>query len=340
MSNQGLPLVSICIPAYNAAPFIAETLESALAQDYAPLEVIVSDDASTDATLKIVQTYEGRGVRVLTQERNLGMHANWNAVIRASRGKYVCKLDADDLLAPSYVSSMVPVLEAHPRVAFAHCACRLIDLEGHVLGLERSVHGSFIRPGLQEWRRYVLGPRAVNIVMLRRAAFDAVGGYDERFAYSGDWKMHRDLLRFGDVFYHDHLLASYRLHALGKKGLTLLAAKEGLMHFGDMEQHWPSGLPGKERLLLKARRQWATMLVYGLAQSEAAEAEAILEYLPLYGSFLWPRVLARLVRGGGADILCRYLHYKRRLRQGVKRLFYQSRPGCVSQRPGATAPED
>src|SRR5208282_2551149 len=215
-----IPLVSICIPAYNTERFIAETLESALGQDYPNCEIIVSDDCSTDHTPEIVQNYAGRGVGLIRQEKNLGMYGNCNAVIKPSNGKFICKLDADDLLEPHYISSMAAVMESNPEVAFAHCACRLIDAEGKLLGYERSIHGSFIRQGLDEWSRYVFGSRAVNIVMIRRASYNAVGGYDERFSYSGDWKMHRDLLKLGYVFYNDAILASYRAHGTGKKGVS------------------------------------------------------------------------------------------------------------------------
>lgn len=320
-AHPDLPLVSICIPAYNAERFIAETLESALRQDYPCLEIVVSDDCSTDRTLEIIGGYESQGVRLLRQERNLGMHANWNAVILASRGKYVVKLDADDLLEPPYVSGMVQVMEAHPRVTFSHCACRLIDVDGNFLGYERSLKGSFIRPGLAEWPRYVFGSRAVNIVMLRRSAFDAIGSYDERFRFSGDWKMHRDLLQVGDVFYNDGVLASYRVHSLGKKGLGLIGAREGLLHFQDMERHWPAGLPGKEKLLRRARRRWALTVAQGAATVKNPEQEEVLKYLPLYGAFFGVRLLSLLIRFGGSSLICSYCRNKLWLRHWTKRII-------------------
>ena len=110
------PLVSVCIPAYNAQRFIAETLGSVLAQTYPNIEVIVSDDASTDKTLDIVEPYAQQGVRLMRQPRNCGRSANSNALIRASSGKYVLKLDADDLIAPSHVERQVEVLRPHAEV--------------------------------------------------------------------------------------------------------------------------------------------------------------------------------------------------------------------------------
>jgi len=330
--------VSICIPAYNAERFIAATLESALRQDYPNLEIIVSDDGSADRTAEIVQAHESRGVRLIRQARNLGMTGNMNAVIRASRGKYAVKLDSDDLLEPGYVSGIAPVMEANPRVVFAHCACRLIGADGEFLGYERSIHGSFIRPGLEEWPRYVFGPRAVHILMFRRTAFEAVGGYDESFIRSQDWKLERDLLTIGEVFYHDRLLARYRCHGEGKQGLQLLRAQAHLQHLDDMERNWPPGVSGKAGLLRRARRHLARWLVLTAAQANGRETLELLDHLPSYGNFLDVRFLEHLVRAGGSGIIRSYCRQKMRLRQTVKKLFYKS-PEISGQRETVPGPQ-
>jgi glycosyltransferase involved in cell wall biosynthesis len=318
-----LPLVGICIPAFNAERFLAETLESALGQDYPKLEIIVSDDASTDRTPEIVATYSDHGVRLIRQPRNLGMTRNMNFVIRASQGKYVVKLDADDILEPNYVSTLVPVMETKPKIAFAHCACRLIDINGNFLGYERSIRGSFIKSGLEEWPRYVFGPRAVHILMLRRAAFDAVGGYCEDFLISQDWKLERDLLMVGDVYYCDRLLAQYRCHSQGKDGLGLLRVKDGLQHLEDMEHRWPAQVPGKERLLRKSRRHQAGHLIHHAAFARPEEAREIMTFLPEYGDFPGLLPLVGVIHWGGAGMFRSAYRIKLYLRQMVKKCFYK-----------------
>lgn len=317
-----VPLVSICIPAYNAERFIEKTIESVLWQDYPHLEIVVSDDGSTDRTAEILTAFAGRGVRVIRQERNLGKSANMNAVIRASRGKYVVKLDSDDLLEAGYVSSLVPVLEAHPRVAFAHCACRLIDVDGHFLGYERNIHGSFLRSGLAEWPRYVFGPRAVAILMIRREAFEAVDGFDPAFPYSQDWKLERDLLRYGDVFYQDQVLAQYRCHG-EKPHWRLLRAQDCLRHLEDMDRHWPPGVPDKERQLAKARWRMAYGLSCDASYAGPDESEALLRVIQRFGNFWITRLMAQMIRMGGAGIIRFVYLHKLRLRQMAKTFFYK-----------------
>ncbi len=93
------PLVSILIPCHNAASWLAETLESALAQTWTPTEIIVVDDGSRDDSLSIARRFEARGLRILSQP-NRGASAARNAALAASRGEWLQFLDADDLLAP------------------------------------------------------------------------------------------------------------------------------------------------------------------------------------------------------------------------------------------------
>jgi hypothetical protein len=97
------PLVSILIPAYNAEEYIADTLESAIAQTWPHQEIIVVDDGSTDRTLTIARQFESRGVSIVTQT-NQGAAAARNKALSVSRGDYIQWLDADDLLAPDKVA--------------------------------------------------------------------------------------------------------------------------------------------------------------------------------------------------------------------------------------------
>lgn len=114
-------LVSIIIPCYNAARWLAETLESALAQTWPACEIIVVDDGSTDTSVAVAQSFAGRGVQVLTQP-NAGAAAARNAGLRRARGAYVQFLDADDLLAPDKIERQVRLLQAHGDDCIATCA--------------------------------------------------------------------------------------------------------------------------------------------------------------------------------------------------------------------------
>lgn len=102
------PLVSILIPAYNAGPFIAETLRSALAQTWPRTEIIVVDDGSKDDTLAIAQKFAAANVTVVTQ-KNAGAATARNRAFELAKGDYIQWLDADDLLAPDKIELQMAV---------------------------------------------------------------------------------------------------------------------------------------------------------------------------------------------------------------------------------------
>lgn len=103
------PLVSICMPCYNAEPYVAAALDSALAQTWQPLEIIAVNDGSTDKTGEILDSYRDCGVKVIEQE-NAGAAAARNRAYSASCGEYVLFLDADDLIGTNHLEALVAVL--------------------------------------------------------------------------------------------------------------------------------------------------------------------------------------------------------------------------------------
>lgn len=104
------PLVSILIPAYNAEQWIAETLESALAQTWPHKEIIVVDDGSKDRSFEIAKTFEPRGLKVISQQ-NRGASAARNRALQEAQGDFIQYLDADDLLAPDKIERQIQLLE-------------------------------------------------------------------------------------------------------------------------------------------------------------------------------------------------------------------------------------
>lgn len=112
-----LPLVSVLIAAYNAEPWLAETLDSALAQTHRPLEIVVVDDGSTDGTLAVARRYEATHpdvIRVVAQE-NLGACAARNRALAEAQGDFIQYLDADDVLHPEKIERQLRRLDREPQ---------------------------------------------------------------------------------------------------------------------------------------------------------------------------------------------------------------------------------
>lgn len=122
MSNAS-PLACICVPTYNAAGTIRETLESILSQTYSNLVVHISDNASTDDTLKIIESMADHRVAIHRHDVNVGGEGNFNRCIQMAEGKYTAIFHADDIYEPEMVERQVEFLElletkpdnAHPK---------------------------------------------------------------------------------------------------------------------------------------------------------------------------------------------------------------------------------
>lgn len=124
------PLISIIITTYNYAHTVGTAIRSALAQDYPNLEVVVMDNASTDATEPLVATFaHDSRLRYHRNPENIGMNPNHNAGLRMSKGEYVCFLSADDFLMPGFVSRSYTFLRDHPEIDVRYGATYFVDAQ-------------------------------------------------------------------------------------------------------------------------------------------------------------------------------------------------------------------
>ena len=136
MAELPAPLVSIGVPVYNGAPLLAQTLDALLAQSCADLELIISDNASTDATPEICADFARRDARVrhFRQSRNIGAPANWNFVARQARGRYFKWAAASDLCHPDLLARCLEPLERDQGVALCFARTAFIDGHGRTFG--------------------------------------------------------------------------------------------------------------------------------------------------------------------------------------------------------------
>lgn len=128
------PLVCICVPTYNAAPTVHETLASILAQTYRNITIQVSDNASTDNTPQVVESLGDARITLHRQTQNIGAEGNFTHCIQLATGKYTAIFHADDLYEPDIVAKQVAYLEAHPEVGAVFTAAITIDEHGEILG--------------------------------------------------------------------------------------------------------------------------------------------------------------------------------------------------------------
>ncbi|MGE3841509.1 MAG: glycosyltransferase [Vicinamibacterales bacterium] len=123
--------MSVVIPTYNHQAFVGQAIQSAFAQTYTDLEVIVVDDGSQDGTREEVARY-GERVRYIWQE-NRGLSSARNTGIRAASGEFIGLLDSDDLYMPGFVATLVGLLDAQPDADAVYCSAQTVDLAGRPL---------------------------------------------------------------------------------------------------------------------------------------------------------------------------------------------------------------
>lgn len=133
MSNE-LPQVCVCVPTYNAASTVHETLNSILAQTYSNLVVHVSDNASTDGTLEVIESVADSRVVIHRNAVNVGGEGNFTRCIKLATGRYTVIFHADDVYEPMMLAKQVAFLEENPDVGAVFTAASTIDENGEYLG--------------------------------------------------------------------------------------------------------------------------------------------------------------------------------------------------------------
>lgn len=216
IQHAELPWVSALVPVYNGERFLAQALDSALAQTLDNIEIVVVDDGSTDASAAIADRYalqHPRRVRVVHQA-NQGLPLARNAAIAIARGRYLALLDADDIWLPDHLATCVDVLERNPAVGLVHADAEDIDADGKPFALDD--HARWGRESRDPYkaillrRQHVVCPTAV----FRRSVVENVGTFDPIFNRLGceDRDLWLRIAEVSDLVYIEGLQAQYRIH--------------------------------------------------------------------------------------------------------------------------------
>ena len=129
-----MPAVSIIMPVYNAAPYLEEAIGSMLKQTYTDLECIVINDGSTDGSDAVVRSFRDPRLRYLENDGNKGLVYTLNRGLDEARGKYIARMDGDDISLPERLDVQVAYMEKHPEVDVLASVVRLIDAQGNPTG--------------------------------------------------------------------------------------------------------------------------------------------------------------------------------------------------------------
>lgn len=217
MCTSSQPRVSVLVPVYNAAPFIAGTIRAVLAQTFENFELILLNDGSTDNSAEIIAEFDDPRIRYAENERNLGISATRNKLVSMARGTYIAVLDNDDICLPQRLETQVRFLDEHPDIAIAGTWFELFCPKTSPLLRRLLLSPGWVWcqppfPTLKDaWRGNVLmHPTA----MYRRDVFAAYGiSYNAEYTPAEDYDLVRQVLDAGlKIANIPQILLRYNLH--------------------------------------------------------------------------------------------------------------------------------
>lgn len=222
-----LPLVTIGLPCCNAERWLEECVTSVLAQTFSDWELIAVDDGSTDRTPAILRTFDDPRIRVVADGVNLGRCARLNQIAESANGKYLARMDADDVMLPERIEKQVAFLEAHPDVDLLGGGLISIDAQGRPKGW-RCLPERINNP-----RRILKGEALFHPTVMATTQWFRTHPYIEGYIYSDDfalWTKYAETLTIANlreplIKYREHELFTYDKYR-GRSRETLRALHE------------------------------------------------------------------------------------------------------------------
>ena len=210
MTAATAPRVSVVMAVHDGEPYLRTAIESLLAQTYRDFELIVIDDGSTDGSASIVRACADPRIRLLSNDRNIGLAPSLNRGLAEARGEFIARLDADDVAMPDRLARQVAFMDANPKVALLGSWYVEISASGAPLARRRlpTEHWDL------RWHLCVTCPFVHSAVLWRRRVVaERVGRYDETIGYGEDYDLWNRLAARLTVATLPAYLVRHRLHA-------------------------------------------------------------------------------------------------------------------------------
>lgn len=217
------PAISVCLPVYNGGKFLARAVSSVLKQTYSDFELLIADDCSEDNSVHVIESLaqEDSRIRFWRNPTNVGLFANYNNCLAQSRGKYIKFFAQDDVLHEKCLQSAAKVLDENPNVALVAADRASIDEEGRDISEVTRLASSslFVQSGRVVGGRQVMRQslsQGINFigepsaVMVRKS--HCIDGFNARYHHLGDLDYWLRILRNGDYFFINTILAYVRVH--------------------------------------------------------------------------------------------------------------------------------
>jgi glycosyltransferase involved in cell wall biosynthesis len=262
-------------------------LDSIIRQDFQDFEVIVLDDASTDHSREIIQTYADhpRFRFSFNQTRSSSAFKQWKKGLEQARGEYVWFAESDDYASSRFLSKLLPVLEGDQSIGLVYCQSYLVDLENKILGDalqwtdDLDPHrwrGDFVNDGKAEIRSYLSKKNTIpnaSAVLIRASTLKSIDRLDDTYGLCGDWLLWAKLLLRSNVGYVAEKLNYWRQHSSNSRSLLpgITEWKEGQQIIGYLAEELGLSEEERTKLLLDFLErcfEWITNHGPGLSEAD------------------------------------------------------------------------
>ena len=203
-------LISITMPAYNAANYIRESIDSILAQSYTNFELLIADDGSTDNTKEIIDSYKDKRIKVFHNNVNLGYLKTSNKLFALSKGKYITTQDADDISNKDRLMIQIQAFEKDDYLGACLTAFSWIDENGQMMheGTRKNIKNADFKKNAAFFNG------TINTIMLQKDVYNKVGGYNLYFDRIGSEDLFwlGIIARYYKIIYIDKILFYHRIN--------------------------------------------------------------------------------------------------------------------------------
>ncbi|TAL60337.1 MAG: glycosyltransferase family 2 protein [Bacteroidetes bacterium] len=234
------PVISVLMPVYNVEKYIGEAIDSILNQTFRDFEFIIVDDASTDNTLSIIQSFSDLRIKIIRNENNLMLAASLNKGLQVARGKYVARMDGDDVSHPKRLEKLFDFLEKNPNIDICGSAMKLMDHENGVW--EYKMDDKEIKAGMIWLATLSHGTVLMRLDTIRKHNLY----YDETFKVGQDWKYWYDAMKIVTFANLNEPLYFYRR---GQQSVTIKFSHQSKDRYAVMHRLllYDFGIPFTER---------------------------------------------------------------------------------------------
>ncbi|HLP63685.1 glycosyltransferase family 2 protein [Flavobacterium sp.] len=198
------PIISVILPVYNCEKFVSEAVQSVLNQTFTDFELLIIDDCSTDATVSVIQSFSDQRINLISKEKNSGYTDSLNYAISIAKGKYIARMDGDDICFPTRFQRQIEMLESNEDVIMCGTAIQIIDSEKI---LRHPINHDDIKVKLC-FSNAFFHPT----VVFRKEAFSNLS-YNREFEPAEDYDLWTRLVFKGKLMNTEEVLLHYRVHA-------------------------------------------------------------------------------------------------------------------------------